>query len=156
MTETTLIVRPLATPAEYHLQIYLADQAFSSEPSPEGVERWQRFLTGQPDFRPEQLRGAFLGEQQVGGYMLYEREMRMGTARIATGCIGMVVTHPEYRNQGVATALMRDAIQFAHDRNHALLLLDGIPKFYYRYGYTDMFDLSVVEVDRAAILAQTS
>jgi predicted N-acetyltransferase YhbS len=156
MTETSLIVRPLATPEEYHLQLTLSDQAFSSEPSPEGVERWQRFLTGQPDFRPEQLRGAFLGEQQVGGYMMYEREMSMGSARISTGCIGMVVARPEYRKQGVATALMRDAIQFAHDRKHALLLLDGIPKFYYRYGYTDVFDLTAVEIDRAAILAATS
>ncbi|GHO94992.1 hypothetical protein KSF_050400 [Reticulibacter mediterranei] len=153
MTETSLIVRPLATPAEYHLQLMLADQEFSPNPSPESVERWQRFMTGLPDFRPEQLRGAFLGEQQTGGYMMYEREMRMGTARISTGCIGIVVTHPEHRRQGVATTLMRDAIDFARSRNHALLLLDGIPKFYYRYGYTDMLDLSVVEVDRSAILA---
>lgn len=154
MAETSLIVRPLATPAEYHLQLSLADREFSSEPSPEGVERWQRFLTGLPDFRPEQLRGAFIGDQQVGGYMLYEREMRMGNARISTGCIGIVVAHPQYRKQGVATALMQDAIQFARERHHALLLLDGIPKFYYRYGYTDMLDLSTVEIDRAAILAQ--
>jgi GNAT superfamily N-acetyltransferase len=153
MTETSLIVRPLATPEEYHLQLMLADREFSQQPSPESVERWQRFMTGLPDFRPEQLRGAFLGEQQTGGYMMYEREMRMGTARISTGCIGIVVAHPEYRKQGVATALMRDAIDFARSRNHALLLLDGIPNFYYRYGYTDMLDLVVVEVDRSAILA---
>ncbi len=153
MTETSLIVRPLATPAEYHLQLTLADREFSPQPSPESVEHWQRFMTGLPDFRPEQLRGAFLGGQQAGGYMMYEREMRMGAARISTGCIGIVVARPEYRKQGVATTLMRDAIDFAQSRNHALLLLDGIPKFYYRYGYTDMLDLSVVEVDRAAILA---
>jgi predicted N-acetyltransferase YhbS len=156
MTETSLIVRPLATPAEYHLQLSLADQAFSQQPSPESVERWQRFLTGLPDFRPEQLRGAFLGEQQMGGYMMYEREMRMGAACISTGCIGIVVAHPEYRKQGVATTLMRDAIDFARTRKHALLLLDGIPKFYYRYGYTDMLDLSVVEVDRSAVLAASA
>lgn len=156
MTEPSLIVRPLETPEEYHLQLTLSDQEFSSDPSPEGVERWQRFLTGLPDFRPEQLRGAFLNGQQVGGYMMYEREMRMGAARISTGCIGIVVARPEYRKQGVATALMRDAIQFAHDREHGLLLLDGIPKFYYRYGYTDVFDLADVEVDRTAILAATS
>jgi predicted N-acetyltransferase YhbS len=153
MTETSLNVRPLATPEEYHLQLMLADREFSQQPSPESVERWQRFIAGLPDFRPEQLRGAFLGDQQAGGYMMYEREMRMGAARISTGCIGIVVTHPEHRKQGVATTLMRDAIDFARSRNHALLLLDGIPKFYYRYGYTDMFDLVVVEVDRSAVLA---
>jgi predicted N-acetyltransferase YhbS len=156
MTESSLIVRALETPEEYHLQLTLSDREFSSQPSPEGVERWQRFLTGLPDFRPELLRGAFLDDQQVGGYMLYEREMRMGAARIPTGGIGIVVARPEYRKRGIATALMNDAIQFAHDHKYALLLLDGIPKFYYRYGYTDMFDLTDVEVDRAAILAEKS
>jgi hypothetical protein len=34
-----------------------------------------------------------------------------------------------------------------------LLLLDGIPKFYHRYGYCDVYDLSTLELDRQAILA---
>jgi hypothetical protein len=34
-----------------------------------------------------------------------------------------------------------------------LLLLDGIPKFYHRYGYCDVYDLSTLELDRQALLA---
>jgi predicted GNAT family acetyltransferase len=38
--------------------------------------------------------------------MLEERAMQVGTARLLTGCIGAVVTYPDHRHQGVATALM--------------------------------------------------
>jgi predicted N-acetyltransferase YhbS len=107
-----------------------------------------------PGYRPEQLRGAFRAEEQVGSYLLFERSLHVGTARVLTGCIGAVVTYPAYRHQGVATALMQDALAYAQTRHYPLLLLDGIPKFYYRYGYDDVFDVSVQDIDRAAILAQ--
>jgi len=151
---SSIIVRPLASAAEYELHFQFADQAFSPDPSPDSARFWQQVTTSRPDFRPEQLRGAFRDGEQLGSYILHERVLRMGTARLATGCIGGVVTYPAHRQQGVATALMHDAIDFARTHHHALLLLDGIPKFYHRFGYSDVFDQSVQDIDRAAILAQ--
>ena len=69
------------------------------------------------------------------------------------GCIGGVYTRAEFRNQGVATALMHDAIEYAQAHKYSLLLLDGIPNFYHRYGYCDVYDLSTQEINRRAILA---
>ncbi len=160
MTTSPITVRPLATPGEREMHFHQADQAFSPNPSPTSVQYWTQVVTTMPEYRPEQLRGAFrAGEQsgiQVlqGSYIFHERTMRMGAARIPTGCIGAVVTYPTSRRQGVATALMQDAIDYASAHRYPLLLLEGIPKFYYRYGYTDMFDQSTQDIDRAAILAQ--
>ncbi len=154
MVQEPIVVRPLANEQEYRLQFELADNAFSDVPSAEGQRRWQKRIFNNPAFRAEQLRGAFRDGEQMGGYMLYERVMRMGEARISTGCIGIVVTHPNFRKQGVASALMHDAIDFARANRHHLLLLDGIPDFYYRFGHTDVIDISLVEIDRAAVLAQ--
>ena len=151
-----IIVRPLETDAERHLQFHLGDQAFSREPSPESAREWERYEMGLPEYRNDMLRGAFQDGVQLGGYILLERSMRMGAANLLTGCIASVVTHPDHRKKGVASALMRDAIQYAEQHGYALLLLDGIPKFYYRYGYIDMFDLSTVDVDRAAVLVHPS
>ncbi|MFL5629520.1 MAG: enhanced intracellular survival protein Eis [Ktedonobacteraceae bacterium] len=153
---SSLVVRPLASSEEYNAYFRLADVTFSNKPSEEDAQQWMRFLTQSPGFRAEQLRAAFRDGQLMGGCILHERALRMGAARISTGCIGAVVTSPDYRKQGIATALMQDTYDFARDNNHALLLLDGIPKFYNRYGYIDMFDVTAVEVDRSAILAQTS
>ncbi len=61
---------------------------------------------------------------------MYERQLCMGAARVSTGCIGTVVTSTQHRKQGIASALMQDAIEFARQHNHTLLLLDGIPNFY--------------------------
>jgi predicted N-acetyltransferase YhbS len=154
MTSTSIIVRPVATPGELMLLLRLADQAFSDEPSESGARDWQQFLTAGPEYRSEEIRGAFRAGEQAGGYIIYECELRMGAARLTTGCISAVVTHPHFRHQGVASALMQDAINYAQTHKHALLLLDGIPKFYHRYGYTHVFDLSIQLINREGILAQ--
>ncbi len=154
MTPTSIAVRPVATSDERMFHLQLADQAFSNEPSESGAQSWGHFITTAPDYRPEEFRGAFRADEQMGGYIVYERKLRMGEARITTGCISAVVTHPHFRHQGVASAMMQDAIDYAQTHKHALLLMDGIPKFYYRYGYIDVFDLSIQYVNRDAILAQ--
>ena len=153
MTLSPIAVRPLTSDAELDLHCQAADQAFSSNPSPENARRWKQVLTAQPGYRPETIRGVFRDGEQMGSYIIYERLLRMGEAQIATGCIGAVVTYPAYRKAGVATALMLDAIDYAQSHNYSLLLLDGIPKFYYRYGYIDMFDVSAQDIDYSAILA---
>ena len=48
---------------------------------------------------------------------------------------------------------MHDAIEYAQAHKYSLLLLDGIPNFYHRYGYCDVYDLSTQEINRRAILA---
>jgi predicted N-acetyltransferase YhbS len=149
-----LTVRPFHSAEEASTYYRLTEEAFVPNPTEEGAQRWQRFLQNSPDFRPEQVRGVFRDEQLLGGYTMHERMLCMGGAHISTGCIGAVVTTPAFRKQGVATAIMRDAFAFARERGHALLLLDGIPNFYFRYDYIDIFDVTNVEVERAAILAQ--
>jgi predicted N-acetyltransferase YhbS len=155
MASSSIIVRPLASPTEYQLHFQFADQAFSPEPSPASALYYQQFVTNYPEFRPEQLRGAFRDGKQLGSYIVHERIVRMGEARLRTGCVGSVVTYPEYRHQGVATALMLDAIDYANLKQYALLLLDGIPNFYHRVGYIDMFSQSIHDIARVAILAQS-
>lgn len=152
----SILVRPVTTPDELKLQLQLGDQAFSPEPSPESAEHWREVITGSPEFRPEEIRGAFRGTEQLGGFIIYERKLCMGKAQLTTGCISAVVTHPTYRHLGVARVMMHDAIDYALTHKHALLLLDGIPKFYYRFGYTDMFDLSTQDINRSAVLALPS
>jgi predicted N-acetyltransferase YhbS len=149
-----LVVRPLRSADEDRLYYRWATTEFASQPSEEEAQRWLHAVRQSPDFRGENIRGAFRAGEQLGGYMLHTRLLRMGAARISTGCIAAVVTARQARRQGVATALMHDALVCARERGHALLLLDGIPDFYARFGYIDMFDVEVVEIDRQALLAR--
>jgi predicted N-acetyltransferase YhbS len=152
MPETPITVRPLRPGAEYDQQFLWAEEAFGDN-SPEEARQWQAQVVSLPEFRPEQLRGTFRGDVQIGGCIIYERTLRMGAARLSVGCIGMVVTAPTQRRTGAAAALLRDAAEFALQRGHALLLLDGIPRFYAQFGYADMFDMQWHDVSLAALNA---
>src|SRR5579884_3227065 len=154
---TSLRIRPAHTLEELrrYVEGYVqVAQSFSPDPLPQDMasRRLDR-LTTLPAFRPEQVRCAYRDGEYVGGYHIAERRLRVGTARLLTGCIGGVYTLAHAREQGVASALMHDAIAYAQAHDYALLLLDGIPKFYHRYGYCDVYDLSVQELDHQAVLA---
>lgn len=148
-----ITVRPLRSDAERDAFFLLAMETFSTHPDAAATARWRRFVETGPKFDFAQLRGAFRGEDWLGGCIIYERVLAIGPARLTTACIGALVTHLEHRRQGVAAAMLDDALAFARERGHALLLLDGIPGFYQRFGYTDVLEstqhhISLADIDR--------
>jgi predicted N-acetyltransferase YhbS len=158
MSTLPIIVRPFETAAERDSFYLAASRAFNPDISEtereSAVAGRRKRAESAPNYDPTLLRGAFRGETFLGGYRIQERRMQVGAARLLTCCIGSVVTHPDARLQGVATALMRDAIALARSRQNALLLLDGIAHFYHRFGYIDVFDITDHTVNRALVLAQ--
>ena len=158
MSTLPIVVRPFETAAERDSFYLAASHAFNpdiSETERESAVAGRRERAeSAPNYDPTLLRGAFRGDTFLGGYRIQERRMQVGAARLLTCCIGAVVTHPDARLQGVATALMRDAIALARSRQNALLLLDGIAHFYHRFGYIDVFDITDHTVNRALVLAQ--
>jgi len=151
-------IRSPQTPAEIETFFQLNAQAFRADEDQDFVAtQRRRYITQEPDFRTSQLRGAYLGTSYVGGYSLLERTMCFGPTRLLTGCISGVVTHPDYRHQGIASVLMQDAISFAQGQHYALLFLHGLPGFYYQFGYTDVLeDIPWHYIDRELIPEQSS
>ncbi|MGZ3664598.1 MAG: GNAT family N-acetyltransferase [Ktedonobacterales bacterium] len=136
-----IVVRPPQTDAEIDAYNRLAVDAFRGATDVEAAVRHRRqTLESMPEFDPIQQRCAFREDVLLGGYEIFERHMHIGESRVLTGCIGAVVAAPGSRMQGVATAMLNDAIAFARARGHGLLLLDGIPNFYHRFGFVDVFD----------------
>src|SRR5258707_12542793 len=151
-------IRSPQNSAEIETFFRLNAQAFRPDEDQDIVAaQRRRYITQVPDFRSSQLRGAYLGTSYVGGYSLLERTMCFGPARLRTGCISGVVTHPDYRHQGIASVLMQDAINYAQGQQYALLFLHGIPGFYYQFGYTDVLeDIPWHYIDRELIPEQSS
>ena len=134
-------VRALKTPAEMKMFFRFNAEIFRPEDDLDlSTRSRERFLTHDPDFHLHQIRGAFLGDLHVGGYALLERIICLGAARLRIGCINCVATHPDYRYQGVARALMYDAINLAESRQYALLLLDGVTNLYQKFGYVNVLE----------------
>jgi predicted N-acetyltransferase YhbS len=155
MSALDLTIRPPESPAEIEAFFRLATETFipGVDPGSEAA-RWQRYVTTAPDREAYLMRSAFHDGRYLGGYLMHTRSLRLGAARLRTGCISAVVTHPEHRRQGVAAGLMRDAISLAQAHRCVLLLLGGIPEFYHRFGYIDVLDITEHAVSRARIAAQ--
>jgi GNAT superfamily N-acetyltransferase len=149
MPATTIAIRPPETDAELDTFFHVASAQFVRDAPPAiAAADFRRFVEQAPDADPSRIRGAFRGDTYLGGYLIEERWLRIGAARVRTGCIGVVVTRPEFRRQGVATALMRDAETFARGRGCALLMLHGLADFYGPFGYVDIFDATEHHVTR--------
>ena len=155
MSASAITVRPMETAAEREAYYWLSSQAFNPEQQNKerAIAGRRRYMEEDPHFAPRMLRGAFRGPTLLGGYYIQERLLCVGKARLPTVCIGDVVADPEYRLQGAATTLMRDAIAYAHAQKQALLLLDGIARFYHRFGYIDMFDVTEQRISLASAWA---
>jgi len=78
-----------------------------------------------------------VNDGRVAGYVrIFARTMLVRGKPTAVGGIGSVATHADARHEGVATALLRDAIeQMRRQGMAASFLFTGIPGFYERLGY---------------------
>jgi predicted N-acetyltransferase YhbS len=147
------VIRAPETPVELENFFRLAAQTFSRDIDVErSIAIRQRFYAATPASHPCHLRAAFLGNTYVGGYVLFDQYMTLGTARVRTACIASVVTHPDYRHRGIANALLRDAFSLAQRAHYGLLLLHGIPHFYHQFGYSDVLeDMPAHVIDRTRL-----
>ncbi len=135
------VIRPPETAEE--IETYFRLNAETFRPDEDTVlvaSRRRRLIELDPDFQWIQLRSAFYGNIYVGSYRIQERWLCFESSRLRIGCIGGVVTHPEYRHQRVATALMKDALAYAQSRQYGFLLLHGIRDYYQQHGFIDVIE----------------
>lgn len=150
-------IHQLANDAEIETYFRLNAQTFRAREDSEAVAKCRRrFITQDPRFRPQQLRGAFLGDTLVGGYILLERSLSLGDITLnSVGCLGGLCTHSDYRHQGIATALLQDMLRFAGEQEHTFVLLHGIPYFYHQFGFIDVLeDMPQHSINRLLIPTQ--
>lgn len=119
---------------------------------------YQKLDTTSPGFQPDHFRMVFDGDNLIGGCLVSRRRVNVDGAALTTGCVGGVFTQPQYRRQGIGRLLMDQVVAYSRQRGDALLMLDGIPDYYHRWGYVDVVDLShtYIEVDRASRLPRPS
>ncbi len=68
---------------------------------------------------------------------IYQTDLWLLGTRQRAGCIGSVCTHADYRGQGLATRLMKDARAKAVEDGCTLLLISGGRGLYRRLDYVD-------------------
>jgi predicted N-acetyltransferase YhbS len=87
-------------------------------------------------FRLRHGRVALLDGDVAAYVRIFARTMLVGGRPLPAGGIGSVATHPDARGHGLASALMRDAIeQMRREGMQVSFLFTGIPRFYAPFGY---------------------
>ena len=108
---------------------------------PEDANLWRSFHRQEPFYRREWCKIIKRGGRIVSHIGWVPRLMRIGSAVIRAGAIGYTATHPEYRHQGLASALMEAWTEELTQRGEHLSFVTGIPKFYEQFGYEFSFPL---------------
>lgn len=150
-----MIIKPVETEEEYLASRELSARVFAQRP--EDYETWrdralrQKTLPGY-DFawhRIGLIDGRIVAHAAVKPYRL-----RYGSVELTVGGIGAVCADPDFRQRGLAAAIIRDALEYMQARGDHLSLLGGISGYYSRFGFTTVFpdySLEFKSADAAAL-----
>ncbi len=98
---------------------------------------WLNYMGSQyPNFQTEHIRIAIYKGKIVSTLQITTDVIRIGEARLKMGGIGWVSTAGHYRNKGIASAVIQNAVQYMTANSYQVSMLFGIPNFYHRFGFT--------------------
>jgi len=121
-------------------------RAFSN---PDHMERHlARCLFRGEYFNPEHTRVAVAGGRVVSAVTMAPRMIRFGAVGVPAMTVGPVGTHNHHRKKGYSFAAMNDASKYMAEHGYLVAYLQGIPNYYYRYGYYPYNVRSQVEFNR--------
>lgn len=92
-------------------------------------------LRHDPRFRPEHLRVVEVDGELAGMMLFVDRVVRVGSATVRCAIVAPVATDRAYEGRGVASFVMRDALDWATHAGYHLSMLWGHTWLYPRYGY---------------------
>jgi len=96
-------------------------------------------------------RVAEAGGKLVGHVGVWDHRIRVGRARLRTGGIGAVGTHPDHRRRGVAAKIFGALMPAMRRAGYHLSMLGGIRDFYHRWGYAQSWASTRIIADAAAL-----
>jgi putative acetyltransferase len=108
--------------------------AFDGKGEPEA--RLVELLRQTPGFVPEL---SLVAEQdgRVVGHILFTPLIIQSTSNPAPAlALAPLAVHPEYQNQGIGSALVRHGLNACQQLGHKIVIVQGIPAYYPRFGFT--------------------
>jgi putative acetyltransferase len=118
------------TPDDHDIIRQIVDEAFGDTITSkivDGIRESDRFVPG--------LSLLAVSEGQSLGHVISSYvDVVPGTSRVLQ--VGPLAVVPAYQRQGIGTALMQETIRIADELGEPLLLIEGSPKYYGRFGFT--------------------
>lgn len=124
-----MIVRA-ETPDDHDTIRRIVDEAFGDTITSaivDGIRASDRFI-------PELSLVAVYEGQPLGHVISSYVDVVPGSRRVLQ--VGPLAVVPSHQRRGIGTALMRETIRIAEERGEPLLLIEGNPAYYGRFGFT--------------------
>lgn len=102
---------------------------------------------GYPGFHREHTRVAFKQGQLVGAMRITTDTIRIGEARLKMGGLGWIAVDDAFRGQGIASAMIEDALAYMRRHQYHVSMLFGVVDFYHRFGFATMLSDFLTSVD---------
>jgi predicted N-acetyltransferase YhbS len=119
----------------------------------QAFDYWTNRQPHEPGFDYARHRIGVLDGQVVSYAIVRPYTLRYGMVKLRVAGIGDVCTHPDYRGQGYASAVLQDSLAYMAEQGVHLALLNGIPGFYERFGFSAVWPEYVIEVASAQAAA---
>lgn len=141
-----LVVRGASNPDDVAFALELMAKTFGPNYFA-NVRRLGALAQGYPAFQREHTRLAWRNGQLAGALRITTDTVRIGEARLKMGGLGWVAVDDQFRRQGVASAMINDALAYMRANNYHVSMLFGVVDIYHRYGFTTMLSDFLTSVD---------
>lgn len=102
----------------------------------EGVDvLGKRLYANHPDMTSRNFFTLWDGDLMVATLNLIPQTWSLGGVTLNVAEMGLVGTHPEYRNRGLQRILNKEFDRRIHEEGYHLAAIEGIPYFYRQFGY---------------------
>jgi putative acetyltransferase len=108
----------------------IIDEAFGDKDTGDIVDA----IRASDRFVPDLSLVAVSEGQSLGHVISSYVDLVPGSRRVLQ--VGPLAVVPSHQRQGIGTALMRETIRLADERGEPLLLIEGSPEYYGRFGFT--------------------
>ena len=131
-----MIVRA-ETPADYADVRTIVDAAFGDTITGDLVD----MIRASDRYVPELSLVAVSEGQSLGHVMSSYVDVVPGTRRVLQ--VGPLAVAPAHQRTGIGSVLMEETIRLADERGEPLLLIEGNPKYYERFGFARADELGI-------------
>lgn len=138
---TDLIVRPIEEDELGQAASLVADIVFDgNEDYTKIYNTYAKKYWQHPQTTTDNYHAAFIDEQLIALAHTIDFRLRYGRAALNVVGISLVCTHPEYRQQGYASALLRDMLTAAAEQGAHLVLVNSTSSTFFRkFGFSPVW-----------------
>ena len=134
-------------PSDYDEVYRLVRRSFATAAHSDGTEAdYLNEVRKKDAFIPELSLVAELDSKIIGQVVLYKTDITTSGGTITELVLSPICVHPDYFRQGIARAMVEQALRLAKNMGYTAVFLCGEPEIYRRFGFVPSYEFGIFHV----------